>query len=450
MSPKKRYAFVGCGGRSYNFMEPIYREYADSSEIVALCDVSSVRMAERNRRLAKDFGIETLPEYHAVDFEKMVRETRPDTIMVISKDSTHHEFIIKALELGCDVITEKPLTIDTPKANAILEAARKHPERSIRVAFNYRWIPGCTKVKELLASGCIGNLISVNLEYLLNTSHGADYFRRWHSYQAECGGLLVHKSTHHFDLVNWWVDSVPEEVFSFSDLAFYGRENAIRRGDAHLTTYPRYTGHPEAANDPFALDLEKNENLKGLYRQAEDETGYIRDMNVFRDGITTWDSMAVLVRYRSGVKLTYSLDAFSPREGKRVTFNGDRGRLEYTSFGGAHIISGGTEEELAAEQEKDKGEHSIKIYPHFKNPYTVEVPTAKGGHGGGDRLLHEQIFSPKAPEDTWGRSAGVEQGLASIMVGIAANESVLSGQPVKISQRVPFAGDRVQLSALQH
>src|SRR5690606_23543453 len=123
-------------------------------------------------------------------------------------------------------ITEKPMTIDAEKARLILQTVERTGRR-VRVAFNYRWSPHRTKVKELLESGAIGRVRSVNVEYLLNTNHGADYYRRWHAHMAESGGLLIHKSTHHFDLVNWWLDAVPQQVFAFGQLDFYGQANAI-------------------------------------------------------------------------------------------------------------------------------------------------------------------------------------------------------------------------------
>ena len=41
---------------------------------------------------------------------------------------------------------------------------------------------------------------------------GPGFCRRWHRYKDKSGGLLVHRSTHHFDLMNWWVDSTPVTV----------------------------------------------------------------------------------------------------------------------------------------------------------------------------------------------------------------------------------------------
>ncbi len=130
--------------------------------------------------------------------------------------------------------------------------------------------------------GAIGDVLSVHFEWLLDTRHGADYFRRWHRDKINSGGLMVHKSTHHFDLVNWWIDSSPETVFGLGRLGFYGKANAESRGDYH--PYWRATGDPASAKDPFALDLQKEKSLEGLYLKAEKVDGYLRDQNVFGDG----------------------------------------------------------------------------------------------------------------------------------------------------------------------
>ena len=178
---KKRIAFVGTGGRALSFIEPVATTYRDANELVALCDVSPARMAYYNRLLAGELGYHAVPAYAAAQFDEMLQKEKPDTVFVCSKDSTHHDYIVRALRAGCDVITEKPMTTDAEKCRAILDAQRASGRR-VRVAFNYRWAPFRTKVKELISSGTIGRVRSVNLEYLLDTNHGADYFRRWHAH----------------------------------------------------------------------------------------------------------------------------------------------------------------------------------------------------------------------------------------------------------------------------
>jgi predicted dehydrogenase len=260
--------------------------------------------------------------------------------------------------------------------------------------------------------------------------------------------LLVHKSTHHFDLVNWLIDAVPEEVFAFGDLKFYGKKNALARGEIERTKYDRYTGVAEAENDPFKLTLEEG-SAKELYLNAEADSGYIRDRNVFRDDIDIEDTMGLVVRYRTGAILTYSLVAYSPIEGFRVTFTGDKGRLEYTEMHSSHIIKGQTDEELAEEQEAEGGHKiSLRLYPMFGQGHDVPIALSKGGHGGADPLLQEQIFSPNPPEEKLARNAGHEQGAASILIGIAANQSIKSGEPVVINDLCSLRPDAKKLSEL--
>lgn len=446
---KKRHAFVGTGGRALSFIEPLVTTYGDQNELVGICDLSPARMAYYNELLVRDLGYHAVPAYTADRFDDMLREQKPDEVFVCTKDSMHHDYIVRALHAGCDVITEKPMTTDAAKCRAILDA-QKATGRRVRVAFNYRWAPFRSKVKELIESGVVGKIHSVNLEYLLDTNHGADYFRRWHAHIENSGTLLVHKSTHHFDLVNWWLDAIPQQVFAYGDLVFYGKQNAINRGDEKLTRYARYTGSPEAKDDPFCLDLTESESFRKLYLAGEADSGYLRDQNVFRDGITVPDQMSLNVRYRTGQVLTYSLVCYSPREGMRVTFNGDRGRIEYHEFIGTHMNRAVSpknwkiEEKPGAEAE---GEW-IRVFPHFKSSYLVEMPEIRAAHGGADIILNEHFYGPPAPPDALGRTAGHEQGAASIAIGIAAVQSIGSNLPVNISDLVTIKPDATKLSQL--
>lgn len=432
MSIKKKFVAVGTGGRIPMFINPIVRDYSESCELLGLCDISQTRMEFHRDRL-KQLGQQSEPKlYPAADFDRMLQELKPDVVIVCTMDSLHHEYVIRAVEFGADVICEKPLTTDDEKCRNILDAIRR-TGRKVRVTFNYRWSPGVTKVRELLQSGAIGNIKHVNLEYLLDTKHGADYFRRWHSNKKNSGGLLVHKSTHHFDLVNWWVNSIPKTVYGIGDLVFYGRENALARGDEKLTRYDRYTGEGDPS-DPFYLSLTKDETTKGLYLNAEKDSGYIRDQNVFREGIDIEDSMSVIVRYRNGVMFNYSLNAYCPWEGFRASITGDKGRIEYEEIHTPHLITGQDDEKLGKEQ----AGHSKKltVMPLFEPAYSVEIPVLEGGHGGGDPLIQEQMFSEHPRQDPFERSAGAEQGVASAIIGIAANKSIATGEVIDVDKLV--------------
>ena len=423
---KKRYVIVGLGGRSIMFSEALFSTYRSTSILVGLCDTNQTRMDYNNDLFAEKFRTRPIRTYLAQDFDKMMRREKPHVVIVTTMDRTHHEYIIRAMELGCDVITEKPMTTDADKCRAILDAVER-TGRELRVSFNYRYSPSRSKLKELLRDSTIGEVKSVHFEWLLDTRHGADYFRRWHRDKRNSGGLMVHKATHHFDLVNWWLDSVPETVFGLGSLAFYGRDNAEKRGD--YRPYYRATDSPAAKNDPFALNLKDGGNLEKLYYRAEKDDGYIRDQNVFGDGISTEDTMNILVRYRSGVQLSYTLTAYSPWEGYRIAFNGTKGRIELDEMEQSYINAGSglMGDGLVSSQR-------LTVFPHWEKPYHVPIPKAIGGHGGGDLLLLESLFGSRQTKDPLGRSASHLDGAKSILTGIAANESFATGRPVKVAE----------------
>lgn len=438
MPAKKRYALVGTGSRSAMYTHALMGDFSAYGELVALCDINPKRMAYTNADLAKAYGAAALPCYEPADFEKMIKERKVETVIVTSIDRTHHRYAIRAMEAGCDVISEKPMTIDEAKCAAIYDTIARTGKK-LRVTFNYRYSPHNSKVKELLMNGAIGDIKSVHFEWLLDTRHGADYFRRWHRDKRNSGGLLVHKATHHFDLVNWWLGTMPRTVYAQGGLVFYGRENAEERGVGKF--YDRGTANPAAAGDPFALDLSKDANLKALYLDAEAEDGYHRDQSVFGDCISIEDDMSVIVRYETGAMMSYHLTAYSPWEGYRIAFNGTKGRLEYEVSDDSYV-SGSAQDQNRPDIRDSKaidikGSARILVRPLWGRPLEVEVKeNNEGGHGGGDvRLLRDVFVGDQA--DPLGRAADHRSGAASILVGVAANKSIATGLPVQIKDIMP-------------
>lgn len=426
MGKKIKYAQVGIGARARMYYEAIAKDFADTSELVGFCDVNKVRMDYANS-LLKEFGAKPVPTYNYTEFDRMIQEQKPDTVIVTSVDRTHHVYIIRAMELGCDVITEKPMTIDEAKCQAILDVIRKTGKK-LRVAFNYRYAPHNTKIRELIMDGTIGDVFSVHFEWLLDTSHGADYFRRWHRDKKNSGGLLVHKATHHFDLVNFWLGTEPDTIFAMGDLMFYGRANAEKRGVEKF--YSRVHGCPNSAGDPFALDMEKSLELKALYLDAEGEDGYIRDQSVFGDGISIEDTMGVMVRYKNNAIMTYSLNAYMPWEGYRVAFNGSRGRIQVSIGENSYVSSTGKKEFEGAAKRM-----SIEVFPMFGEPYEVEIEKGVGSHGGGDIVMLNDIFR-EPQNDRFIRAASHIDGAMSILTGISANKSIATGLPIRVENLV--------------
>jgi len=425
---RKRYAHVGVGGRSEMFTTAIAETYKDVAELVGLCDINLGRAELRHNELAHK-GLE-VPVYHADAFDRMVAEQKPDTVIVTTKDCLHDAYICRAMDLGCDAITEKPMTTDENKCQRIVDAIAR-TGKHLRVTFNYRYSPPHTQIRRLLRSGLIGDVLSVDYAWNLNTSHGADYYRRWHRNKANSGGLLVHKATHHFDLANWWIGSTPDTVCALGRRAFYVPATADGFGLDRRTERCHTCPHMPDGTCRFALDLAGNEELKRLYLDQEHHDGYFRDRCVFSADIDIEDSMNLVVRYRNGVHMSYCLNSFLPWEGLRIMFNGVRGRIEYQIVESTYISGDGT-----VPGETVKEECHIHVFPHFETPYSIELETGKGGHGGGDVRLLDHVFGVKT-EDPDGHAAGVADGCWSILTGVAANHSMArGGHPVRLADLV--------------
>lgn len=402
MGNVKNYAMAGCGHRGmYMFALPLAEGFKESAKLVAVCDKNPARAAYMAKRCGD------IPHY--IDFDAMCKECKIDCIIVATTDNTHDYYIIKALHAGYDVISEKPMTIDDAKCRSILKA-EKETGKHVTVTFNVRFIPYVQRVRELIAAGEIGDVLSVHLEYLLDTSHGADYFRRWHRRMENSGGLLVHKSTHHFDMVNWLIDQQPEEVFAYGSTKFYGPTRE-KRG-------VRCTGCLYAKNCEFYFDLSADPDHKDLYINCESEDAYYRDRCVFDEEITTYDTMSVNVRYNKGAYLTYSLIAHSPYEGYRVHINGKKGRIEAESYVNAlHPVD-------SIEQ--------IRLYNRKGETVVYHIPPSEGWHGGSDTRLQKALFEPGF-EDSLKQMASSFDGAMSILIGVAANKSIAENRPVYIA-----------------
>lgn len=403
---KRRYAIVGTGDRASGMWgRDLVKRYPDLLEFVGLCDTNPKRAL-----VARDFIGVTCPTF--TNFDEMCDKTRPELLMVTTVDGFHHEYIIKGLQRGLDVMTEKPMTTDEAKCQAILDA-EKRANKKIVVTFNYRYAPAHQKIKEVLLSGDIGRVVSVDFSWYLDVIHGADYFRRWHRLRSHGGSLLVHKATHHFDLMNWWLAADPVEATGFASLQVYGRNGTIRAANC------RRCPHTSACR--FYYDMTQNAKRMQFYAGCEDVDGYYRDGCVFREDCDIFDNMSAVVKYSNGTTMTYSLNAFMPFEGYRLAFNGEKGRLEVRSY--------------ERQPWKVEEPHEIYLTRSFGQRTLVPVPRITEGHGGGDNRLRDLIFR-KVDMPEYMRLPDSRAGAMSCLTGIAIRNSVDQGRPVKVAELV--------------
>jgi predicted dehydrogenase len=405
---RRRYAIIGTGERATSMWGRQIRErYSDIIQFVGLCDINPKRVENSKELMGVDCPTFT-------NFDEMLDKTKPDVVMVTTRDSFHSQYIIRALDRGFDVMTEKPMVIDEKQCQAVLDAEKRN-NKKIVVTFNYRYAPKHRTVKEILMSGEIGKVLSVDFAWYLDVYHGSDYFRRWHAYKNGGGSLWVHKATHHFDLVNWWLGADPVEVVANGQLQVYGKNGPFRAANCRVC--------PHKKDCRFYYDLTTNPTRMKLYADSESADNYYRDACVYRSDIDIYDSMQAIVKYSNGATMAYSLDAHMPFEGLRVAFNGELGRLEMRDYERQPW-------EVPAGEETE-----VHVTKSFGLRKRVPVVNAEGGHGGGDDFMRDQIFrKTQAPEHM--RIPDSRAGAMSCLTGIAARKSIEEKRAVKISELV--------------
>jgi predicted dehydrogenase len=430
---KLKLCMVGTGGRGTGMWgRDLMRRYPDRIEFVGLCDMNPGRVEAAKAIIGTDCRTYSDLQNPMSAFERMITETKPDMVIVTTVDATHNDYIVRSLELGIAVLTEKPMSTDEKKVQQILDA-EKRTGIKIRVGHNARYSPHCTKIWELLRGGEIGDIMSANLNWYLDTSHGADYFRRWHRLVEKSGSLLVHKACHHFDILNWLIDSDPESVYALGSLDFYGRNGSIRAENCRTCTHKREckfyfdierpTMTLEMMNAVGVTEQTRISPYKQLYLDCEKYDGYLRDGCVFKNDINIFDKMAATIKYANGVQVAYSLTAYSPYEGYRLALNGTKGRIDIWI--------------QSSNSTSDVDYDEIVISKNFSKRQYIPVPRISSGHGGSDDFLRDQIFVPGTP-DPYKQYASSRDGAFACLIGIAARNSIASGQAVNIADLSPL------------
>lgn len=398
---RRRFALVGTGVRGVAmYGRDLVRGYGDTVELVGICDSNPGRLAYAGEYIGA--GCPTF-----VSLEEMLVKTKPEWLIVTTWDWEHHTCIIEGLKHGCNVICEKPITIDEKRAQMILDAEKKYGKQVI-VTLNYRYSPHRAKLKEMLMNKVIGDITTVDFHWNISHGHLQQYMMRWHGESNKGGTLWIHKSTHHFDLINWLLDSDPVEVFAYGDLERFGPQGPFRGRNC------RNCHHTERC--AYHWDITRNQHLRRMYVDNEQHDGYIRDNCVFRNEIDIFDKHSCMVKYANNTYLNYSLTADTNHAGFWMAFNGTEGRIEGREGGWP----------------RNREYHEWILTPRGRDPEVVRADFQEGGHWGGDRILMDKLFRAPDTPDPLDQAAGTRDGIISVLVGVAARKSITCGAPVKI------------------
>jgi predicted dehydrogenase len=385
---KFKIGIIGAGMRTMFLMNEILKR--DELEVVAVSDISQHSLDQICSRYDKEWD-----KY--LDYKDLLAREDIEGVIIVSPDYAHEEQAISAFEAGKHVFLEKPIAVTLEGGKKVIEA-RDKSGKTLLIGFVLRYNKAYKKMKELIASGIIGE---VKTGWVLHSvGAGSDwYFHDWHGTMANTGGLLLQKGSHDFDIINWVVDSKIKRIAAFGSQDFFGgdKQNEL----VCQNCKERYRCSEAIVDRSVSWKRPDGNQTEVLYNQWRNQCVYRKEVDVL-------DNHQVILEYENGVKVSYLECHYTPDDNREYIFIGTKGKLKLDDAN-----------DLITVQLRN-GMYDRKEKMTYENLQSSE------GHGGGDKfILDDFVYALRTGEQP---NAGGEAGYEAIQAGLVAHKAIRDGQ----------------------
>lgn len=374
MAERLNVALLGCGMRARAVVSIFLKELGEKFHISSLYDPSSesLKLAQEKWRMPALTSCATM--------EEAVNHPEADLVMIFSPNAFHCEGILAALKAKKQVFSEKPLATTLEDCEKILQA-EKDAGISIMTGFVLRYSPFYRKIKELLDSGTFGRIINISANENRPSQGGghsmcADY--GWRRLRKFSGPYLLEKCSHDLDLLNWYANSTPQRVASFSSLDYFTPQNQ------------------------YIWEKYSHKNFDEIVIPGHCIDPFLSEKDIY-------DNHTVIMEYPNGIKMNFQLTLANAISERRM----------YISC---------TEGTIIAEAESG----TIR-YKHYDELCETCLKFTGGGHSGGDEVMVREIADAVLNNKELAVSGSVN-GLACARVALAADKSVETGKIIRMDE----------------
>ena len=404
---------IGAGGRGRTYAR--YAEkFPQSMKVVGVADLNP----NRRKAMAKKHNIPAENQFGHFN-DALSKAKLADAVVIATPDNLHYEPCMKALELGYDVLLEKPVAPTERECRAILKQAHKY-NRIVAVCHVLRYAPYFVALKQVLDSGAIGDIVNIQHFEPIRYAHMAhSYVRGNWPLSTKTTPIILAKSCHDLDILRWLIDKPCETIAAEGSLHLFRPENAPKGAPERCTD-----GCPHEAECPYsAIDIyERRKQHLGAFDLPRKDPALIREKLkttnygrcVFRCENDQCDHYVTIMKFQDGVTASFSMDAFTPWGGRRTRIMGTKGFIE--------------------------GDMTTFTFYDFRTSHksvwdqkVSEIPEYKGsGHGGGDHLLVRDFLRAVSAQDEKLLSSTIDVSIESHVMGFMAEKSRKSMKKVKI------------------
>jgi len=416
---KVKVILIGAGGRGLTYVTT-GKKHCPEMELVAIADPNPVR-----RGYVKDSF--DLPDecFYEYGEDLLEQPKMADAAIIATQDRDHFRLAMKAIEKGYHLLLEKPAA-PTPEECIAIEKAAKEKGVMVLICHVLRYTPFFTLIKKLLDEGRVGKVMNiVHFEGVGDHHYSHSYVRGQWRNTAESAPMILAKSCHDIDIIQWLMDEPCKRVQSFGSLNYFCKKN--KPADA-----PEFCnrGCPHEAECPYsAIKLYRQRQVPWITRHAtkklnptdEELDQLITETNygrcVFDCDNDVVDQQVVNMEYESGATASFVMSAFNTG-GRRIRIMGTKGELEARM--GQDIIS--VYDFITRKRE----EFSIQNF--------IADESIEGGHGGGDVGITRAFFQLMTGKYEGKAIADISESVENHLATFAAEESRLSGKVISLKE----------------
>lgn len=396
----KRIGVVGCGARSKAYLKGIKDELGSEWKVAALADPNP----EARETYRKDYGDSSTRNFDSGPemFDAMGDEL--DAVMIGSPNILHLESLLPAIKKNLSILLEKPVAITHDDCETMWKAYCEGGQPPLAVGFVLRYTSFYGKIKELIDSGTIGKVLTIDATELIGPGITQLFTRRWRRHEAVSGPYIVEKCSHDMDILSWLAGTHVEKISSFASRTRFvpDPEAAMNCRQCKLKDSCRYS--------IFKLDRSRAERW---FEEPENITLPIDwDLCVFNSDKDVIDHQVVNIEYENGILASFTTCMDQPKPTRTIRINGTEGQIV-----------------------GDIAACELRVDLHSKDGSAVcisqkiELAYDNSGHYGGDSTISNQ-FKSMLREESIPPLAGLREGIEACLVGLAAEKSRHEGRVI--------------------
>ena len=394
-SSVKNLGVIGCGLRSDCYLAQLESGLDTEWKLVALADPRQLSLDVYMR----NYGNADVRTFSSGPEMLDAMGGQLDAVIIASPNATHLDSLRPALTEDLTILLEKPVATTVHDCAQMWQAYTGAGKPPLAVGFVLRYTTFYGKVKQIIDSGAIGDILSIEAAEMMAPPLTANYMRGWRRKLGMSGPLLLEKCSHDMDLLNWFAGARAMHVTSFGERTkFLPRaEAAMHCNDCRFKDTCRYSICRIA---PYLMDTSRRDAVGELIPRHNDLCVYNSDKDV-------WDHQVVNLRYENGVLVTFTVCTDQPRTTRTIKVNGTDGE----------IIG-----DIGLDQLR------VEYHSETKNVSRVEevsVDHDTSGHHGGDSVISNQ-FKAMLRDEPVPPLAGLAEGIDACLVALGAEEAAVS------------------------